>query len=66
MNPWVRGIEEKQSISNKYLEVNSVNAPSIIIEYAFHSNLEDLQWMNDNTATLGKKTAQGIINYLRE
>jgi len=59
---WDRGLKNGQGT---YKETGtSINATSILIEYAFHDNSLDAQWIISNIEIIGKLTAQGIIDYL--
>ena len=62
--PDVKGWNRGFYSSENFGEFTSINAPSVIIEYAAHDNSDDAQWIMDNINELGKLTAQGIANNL--
>ncbi len=45
-------------------ELRATKAPAALIEYAFHDNPEDAQFIIDNIYELGSATARGILEYL--
>ncbi len=44
-------------------EVGKTRAPAILIEYAYHDNTDDANWIKDNIALIAKTTVQGIDDY---
>lgn len=54
-----RGIK----FNSKFYELNSTNAPAILIEVAFHDNLEDANWIISNTEEIGIALAKGVLKY---
>ena len=59
---WNRGVNSTERLA----ETTRINAPSILIEYAFHDQKDDAKWIIDNTTDIGHLTAQGIISFLFE
>ena len=45
-------------------ELRATTAPAVLIEYAFHDNPEDAQFIIDNIYELGQATAKGVLEYL--
>jgi N-acetylmuramoyl-L-alanine amidase len=45
-------------------ELKATSAPAVLIEYAFHDNPEDSQFIIDNIYELGNATARGVLEYL--
>ena len=54
-----RGIK----FNSKFYELNSTNAPAILIEVAFHDNLEDANWIINNIEKIGISLAKGVLRY---
>lgn len=54
-----RGIK----FNSKFYELNSTNAPAILIEVAFHDNLEDANWIINNIEKIGVALAKGALKY---
>lgn len=54
-----RGIK----FNSKFYELNSTNAPAILIEVAFHDNLEDANWIINNIEKIGVALAKGVLKY---
>ena len=54
-----RGIK----FNSKFYELNSTNAPAILIEVAFHDNLEDANWIINNIEKIGLSLAKGVLKY---
>ena len=54
-----RGIK----FNSKFYELNSTNAPAILIEVAFHDNLEDANWIINNIDKIGVALAKGVLRY---
>ncbi len=44
-------------------ELKNTTAPATLIEYAFHDNPEDAQFIIDNIYELGRATAEGVLDY---
>ncbi|MEG0073404.1 MAG: N-acetylmuramoyl-L-alanine amidase [Clostridia bacterium] len=55
-----RGLLDKP----KYYEIYKVDAPSIIMEVAFHDNKEDEAWIRNNLDKIADSIVKGIIEYL--
>ncbi|MCQ4922179.1 N-acetylmuramoyl-L-alanine amidase [Tissierella carlieri] len=49
--------------NSKFYELNSTNAPAILIEVAFHDNLEDANWIINNIEKIGVSLAKGVLKY---
>ena len=47
-----------------YAELNSVNAPSIIAEIAFHDNSEDAKWILENEEKIADAMVESILEHL--
>lgn len=54
-----RGIK----FNSKFYELNSTNAPAVLIEVAFHDNLEDANWIVNNIENIGTSLAKGVLKY---
>lgn len=54
-----RGIK----FNSKFYELNSTNAPAILIEVAFHDNIEDANWIINNIEKIGISLAKGVLRY---
>ena len=46
-----------------FYELNSTIAPAVLIEIAFHDNIDDANWILNNIEEVGVALAKGIINY---
>ena len=44
-------------------EVRRTNAPSALIEVAYHDNPEEAQWIRENVGAIGRNLAQSIAEY---
>lgn len=44
-------------------EVTRTNAPSVLIEVAYHDNVEDANWITDNIDLIGRTIADSINQY---
>jgi len=44
-------------------EVHQTKAPSVLIEIAYHDNLEDANWITNNIQTIAKNLAQSLTQY---
>ena len=42
----------------------SINAAAVLIEYAFHTNTEDVSWITNNYDRIADATVAGIVNYI--
>lgn len=54
-----RGVKEDQS----YAEIKNTKAPSVLVEYAFHDDPDDSEFIINNIESLGISTAQAICEY---
>lgn len=54
-----------RAISTRSLgEVDRTKAPAILIEFAYHDNPADAQWIKDNIKTIARTVAQSVTQYL--
>jgi N-acetylmuramoyl-L-alanine amidase len=44
-------------------EVSRTKAPSVLIEVAYHDNVEDANWIKENVDLIGKTLAQSVAEY---
>lgn len=44
-------------------ELRRTYAPSALIEVAYHDNIEDAEWIRDNTEAIGKNLAMSLAEY---
>lgn len=44
-------------------EVSKTRAPAILIEYAYHDNPDDAQWIDSNIDAIARATVQALANY---
>ncbi len=44
-------------------EVSKTEAPAILIEYAYHDNPEDAQWISDNINAIARATVKALTDY---
>jgi len=58
-NYWRKGIVEGSDSD----EISSIDAAANIIEIAYCTNKLDAKWVVDNTDEIGKKIAEGILEY---
>lgn len=58
------GRGRKLKVRNDLLEINSPDAPSCLIEVAFHDNLDDANWILNNMPQIGTAISNGILTYL--
>jgi N-acetylmuramoyl-L-alanine amidase len=56
-----RGI--KDGVTAKLAEVKTVKATSVIVEVAFHDNLQDAEWIKNNLFIIAKGIVKGVCNY---
>ena len=45
-------------------EVRRTKAPAVLIETAYHDNLADAEWIQENIGAIGRNLAQSIAEYL--
>ena len=45
-------------------EVSKTNAPTILIELAYHDNPQDAQWIRDNIGTIAENLATSVSDFL--
>ena len=45
-------------------ELTNTKAPSVLLEVAFHDNIEDAQWIENNIDSIAEAIAMGIATYL--
>ena len=48
----------------KFYELNSTNAPAVLVEIAFHDNAEDAAWIMGNVELIGTALAKGVLKHL--
>lgn len=44
-------------------EVYKVRAPSVLIEFAYHDNVEDATWIQQNTGLIARSVSQSVAEY---
>ncbi len=44
-------------------EVTRTNAPSVLIEYAYHDNVDDANWIKNNINEIARNTVESITKY---
>ena len=44
-------------------EVSRTKAPSVLIEYAYHDNLEDARWIEENIEEIARNTVLSLTDY---
>lgn len=44
-------------------EVTRTRAPAVLIEYAYHDNPQDAQWIRDNIQLIAENTARSVADY---
>lgn len=50
--------------SSGLAELKRTKAPAVLIETAYHDNLADAEWIQENIGAIGKNLAQSIAAYL--
>ena len=50
--------------NKKLYELNSTDAPAVLIEIAFHDNVDDANWIINNIETIGTALAKGVLKHL--
>ena len=49
--------------TNSLGEVNKVKAPGVLIEFAYHDNPEDAQWIRDNIDLIARNVVLSLTEY---
>lgn len=49
--------------NKKLYELNSTDAPAVLIEVAFHDDVSDANWIISNIEAIGTALAKGILKY---
>lgn len=49
--------------STKLVELTKTNAPAVLMEIAYHDNLEDAQWIKDNIQEIAANIVEGLCIY---
>ncbi len=44
-------------------EVSRTRAPSVLVEVAYHDNVEDANWIKNNISTIGQTLARSVVQY---
>lgn len=62
---WIYPIPERvRTVSTTSLgEVNKTRAPAVLIEYAYHDNPEDAQWIRQNIVEIAENTVLSLTDY---
>lgn len=56
--------EKVRAVSAKGIgEVNRMDIPAVLIEFAYHDNPEDAQWIRENTAAIAENVARSLTSY---
>ena len=50
--------------SSSLAELRRTKAPAVLIETAYHDNLADAEWIQENIGVIGKNLAQSIAQFL--
>lgn len=50
--------------SSSFAELRRTNAPSILVEVAYHDNEEDAEWIRNNTDEIGRILAMSVKEYI--
>ena len=50
--------------SSSLAELKRTKAPAVLIETAYHDNLADAEWIQENIGAIGRNLAQSIAEYL--
>lgn len=50
--------------SSSLAELKRTKAPAVLIETAYHDNLADAEWIQENIGGIGRNLAQSIAEYL--
>jgi len=50
--------------SSSLAELKRTKAPAVLIETAYHDNLADAEWIQENIGVIGRSLAQSIAAYL--
>lgn len=54
----------KTVASSSLAELKRTKAPAVLIETAYHDNLADAEWIQENIGAIGRNLAQSIAQYL--
>ena len=54
----------KTVASSSLAELKKTKAPAILIETAYHDNLADAEWIQENIGVIGRNLAMSIAEYL--
>ena len=49
--------------TTKLVELTKTNAPAVLMEIAYHDNLEDAQWIKDNIQEIAANIVEGLCIY---
>ena len=55
----------KTAASSSLAELRRTKAPAVLIETAYHDNLADAEWIQENIGAIGRNLAQSIAQFLR-
>lgn len=55
----------KTSPTTSLGEVARTNAPSVLVEVAYHDNMEDANWIKNNITSIGQTLARAVLQYFQ-
>lgn len=56
--------EKVRAVATDFLgEVLRTNAPAVLVEVAYHDNLKDVNWINDNIEPIAKELTKSVTEY---
>ena len=50
--------------SSQLAELKRTKAPAVLIETAYHDNLADAEWIQENIGEIGRNLSQSVARYL--
>lgn len=56
----------KTRTSTSFAELKRTTAPAVLVEVAYHDNVEDAEWIKNNIDAIAKNFTDSIIEYLDE
>jgi N-acetylmuramoyl-L-alanine amidase len=54
----------KTVASSSLAELKRTKAPAVLIETAYHDNLADAEWIQENIGVIGRNLAMSIAQFL--
>ena len=50
-------------MTTKLAEITKTNAPAVLVEIAYHDNVQDEAWIRENTALIAQNLALSVCEF---